>query len=113
MPATAPRVRTWHGVCTLDDIPAQSGVCALIGERQIAIFRWNDGLYALGNWDPIGKAFVMSRGILGSAGDTPKVASPLYKQSYDLRTGRCLDDADTALPVFRVRLVGDRVEVEA
>ena len=110
--ASAPAV-AWHAVCALDDILPDTGVCALIGDRQIAVYRWGDGdtLYALGNWDPIGRAFVMSRGILGSSGSAPKVASPLYKQSYDLRTGVCLDDATQRLPVFAVRCRGGRVEI--
>ena len=105
-------VRTWRAVCLLDDILPWTGVCALVGDKQIAIFRHGDDLYATGNWDPIGKAFVMSRGILGSAGGIAKVASPLYKQGYDLRTGQCLDDPSVRIPVFPVRCVEGRVEIE-
>ncbi len=108
-----PAARIWRAVCLLDDILPWTGVCALVGDKQIAIFRHGDDLYATGNWDPIGKAFVMSRGLLGSAGQIPKVASPLYKQSYDLRTGQCLDDSSVRIPVFPVRCVEGRVEIEA
>ena len=56
-------------------------------------------------------AFVMSRGLVGSKGETPKVASPVYKQTFDLRTGECLDDPSVALRTFAVRVVDGRVEV--
>ncbi len=51
----------------------------------------------------------MSRGIVGSRGPVPTVASPLHKQVYDLRTGECLDVPGVALPVYPVRVSGDSV----
>jgi nitrite reductase (NADH) small subunit len=48
---------------------------------------------AVQNEDPVSGAFVMSRGIVGTRGDAPTVASPMYKQVFDLRTGECLDSA--------------------
>jgi nitrite reductase (NADH) small subunit len=100
-------------VCLWDDLPAERGVAALVGGEQIALFRTFDGaVYATGNQDPFTGAFVLSRGIVGTRGDHPTVASPLHKQVFDLRTGACLDDQDVSVPVFRVRRRGDRVEVE-
>ena len=66
-------------------------------------------LYALGNYDPIGCASVLSRGIVGSIGERLVVASPLYKQHFDLVTGECLEEASAAVPVYEVRLDGDSV----
>lgn len=61
--------------------------------RQIAVFLDRaGGLHALDNRDPFSGAYVISRGILGSRGDTPTVASPMYKHVFDLRDGRCLDE---------------------
>jgi nitrite reductase (NADH) small subunit len=54
---------------------------------------------------------VLSRGIVGSKGDRVKVASPVYKQGFDLRTGECLDDAGVSVATFPVRLVDGRVQV--
>ena len=56
------------------------------------------------NFDPFSKAFVLSRGIVGDRAGVPKVASPIFKQSFDLRTGRCLDDPAVAVRVYPVRL---------
>ena len=107
---------TWHTVCTVNDIIPNTGVAALIGLRQIAIVRvvtraGDETLHALSNWDPIGKAMVMGRGIVGTKGDIPKIASPLYKQSYDLRSGQCLDDPTVSLPVYPVRVTDGFVQV--
>ncbi|MGH9155838.1 MAG: nitrite reductase small subunit NirD [Acidimicrobiales bacterium] len=100
-------------MCSLDLLIPDRGVAALVGGRQVALFRTSpDGaLYALGNRDPFSGANVLSRGIVGSRGDVPKVASPMYKQSFDLRTGVCLDDPAVTVPVFPVRVVDGLVQV--
>jgi len=89
-------------------------VCALIRGRQVAIVRVGAGedVYALDNFDPFSRAFVLSRGIVGDRGGVPKIASPIYKQSFDLRTGACLDDPSVQVPTHRARVRGGRVEVE-
>lgn len=104
---------TWVDVCGVDDLVLDRGVCALVGPHQVAVFRVApDGeLYALSNFDPFSQAYVLSRGIVGSKGDSPKVASPVYKQNFDLRTGRCLDDPSVAVRTFAVRAVDGRVLV--
>jgi len=109
---TAP-ASTWVDVCPLNRIVPNRGVCAKVGPFQVAVFRVGPGdeLLALSNYDPFSKAYVLSRGIVGSRGDRLKVASPVYKQSFDLRTGECLDDADASVATFPVRLVDDRVQV--
>ncbi len=103
---------TWTAVCRYDDLQPECGVAALIDDEQVAVFRTFDGsLYAIGNQDPFSGAFVLSRGIVGTRGDIPTVASPLHKQVFDLRTGMCLDDQATRVPVFAVRARDGRVEV--
>jgi len=39
------------------------------------------------------------------------VASPVYKQAFDLRTGICLDDPKVRLRTYRVRVRAGMVEV--
>lgn len=107
-------VETWVDVCAFDELQPDRGVCALVGDRQIAIFRTtpNDDLYAVSNYDPFSGAFVLSRGIVGTKSDVPKVASPVYKQAFDLRTGICIDDPSVAIRTYGVRVVDGRVLVE-
>jgi nitrite reductase (NADH) small subunit len=86
---------TWVRVCRFDQLTPDRGVAALVRGQQIALFRvsGSDQVYAIDNRDPFSGAQVLSRGIVGDRGGVPKVASPIYKQSFDLRTGRCLDDS--------------------
>jgi nitrite reductase (NADH) small subunit len=86
----------WVAVCALDRLTPDRGVAALVADRQIAVFLMSTGqLYALDNLDPCSGAAVLSRGIVGDANGVSTVASPLYKQRFDLATGICLD-ADVA-----------------
>jgi nitrite reductase (NADH) small subunit len=104
---------TWHDVCDYDELLPDRGACALVDGEQVALFRvsHSDELYALSNRDPFSGANVMSRGIVGSKGAITKVASPMYKQNFDLRTGLCLDDPTVSLPIYLVRERDGRVEV--
>jgi nitrite reductase (NADH) small subunit len=112
--ATAAPERGWTAVCRLDDLQPERGAAALIGHRQVAVFRTFDGrLYAVGNQDPFTGAFVLARGIVGTRGDVPTVASPLHKQVFDLRSGACLDDPAVAVPAYPVRVRAGLVEVVA
>ena len=101
----------WEDACALEDVPPDTGVCALVAGRQVAIVRAGDAVYALSNFDPFSKAFVLSRGIVGDRGGVPKIASPIYKQSFDLRTGQCLDDPRVRVPVHEVRVERGRILV--
>jgi len=92
--AHAPAVEAvvWREVCRLDDLPRERGAAALVDGVQVALFRtFDDTVHAVQQWDPYCGANVMARGIVGSRGDRPTVASPMYKQVFDLATGACLD----------------------
>jgi nitrite reductase (NADH) small subunit len=99
----------WTDVCAFDDLEPGRGVCALVGSHQIALFRMpvTDTLYAISNFDPFSDAYVLSRGI----GEAPKVSSPVFKQSFDLRTGECLDDPTVRIGTYAVCVVRGRVHV--
>jgi nitrite reductase (NADH) small subunit len=103
---------TWTDVVAYDSLAPERGCAVLVCGAQVALFRTFDGeVYALSNYDPGGRAYVLSRGIVGTRGDVPVVASPLYKQAYDLRTGACLDNRALRTPAYPVRVSGGRVEV--
>ena len=101
----------WEDVCDLEDIVPWTGVCALIAGRQVAIVRAGDVVYAIGNLDPFSKAYVLSRGIVGDRGGIPKIASPIFKQTFDLRTGQCLDKPEVRVATYEVRVERGRVLV--
>jgi nitrite reductase (NADH) small subunit len=107
-------VNGWVAVCKLDDIVPNTGVCALVGGQQVAVFRLDDDrVYAIDNHDPFSRANVLSRGIVGDLKGELVVASPVYKQHFNLASGQCLEDPEVRVAVFRVRLEGDMVWVEA
>ena len=103
----------WSSVCEVSDLIPDTGVCVKIGDYQAAIFyiSQSDEYLAIGNYDPIGKANVLSRGLICSIGDNITVASPLYKQHFDLRTGECLEDEDVSVPSFPLRVVDGNIEL--
>ena len=105
----------FHKICALEDIPRNTGACALVDGKQIALFRVGEAetLYAIANHDPFSKANVLSRGIIGTKGGTPKVASPIYKQQFDLTTGQCLDDGEVSVATYPVREQDGMVYVSA
>ena len=111
MTATVHRL-TYTAVCRLDALIAERGAAALVHGVQVAVFRLHDGrVRAIGNRDPVCGAHVLSRGIVGSRGDAPVVSSPMYKQAFDLRTGRCLDDDSVSVPAYDVAVEDGRVRV--
>ena len=88
-------------------------MCALLNNsQQIAIFKINDNeVYSIGNWDPAGNANVLYRGIIGDNKGDVFVASPLYKQRFLLRSGKCLDDESLAVASYDTRIHQDQVQV--
>jgi nitrite reductase (NADH) small subunit len=103
----------WEPVCALDDVVPDTGVCALIAGRQIAIVRVGEGdqIYAIDNYDPFSNAFVISRGIVGDKNGVPKIASPIFKQSFSLLSGQCLDDPATSIPVYPARVRDGQIQI--
>ena len=103
---------TWTLICPYERLEPERGVAALVEGAQIAVFRTHDGeLHAIDNYDPYARAHVLSRGIVGTRGDVPTVASPMHKHVYDLRTGACLDLPGVAVRTYPVRCRDGMVEV--
>lgn len=100
-------------VCRFADLLAERGVAALLPDgTQVALFRTHDGqVHALSNVDPFSGAAVLARGIVGDRGGTPIVVSPVYKQAFELGTGRCLDDDGVSVAVFATMVVDGMVLV--
>ena len=111
-----------YTICNLNDIIPETGVCALVDGKQIAIFRTkHNHLFALDNYDPFSQANVLSRGLIGGTTVTNDagideailyVASPIYKQRFNLATGQCLDDESVKLNTYQVALNEDDVVVQ-
>jgi nitrite reductase (NADH) small subunit len=110
--AAAAATTGWTAVCALDDIVPETGVCARVQERHVAVFRLGeDRLYAIDNVDPKSGASVLSRGLVGNLGERIVVASPLYKNHFDLATGECLEAPEHSVRAHAVRVDNGRVLV--
>lgn len=105
----------WTRVCEAKDLAPNTGVCALVDGEQIAIFysRHLDEVFAISNYDPIGKANVLSRGLICSQGEKICVASPLYKQHFDLRTGACLEEPENSVKAYSVKSEDGWISLQA
>lgn len=102
----------WIGVCAVGALIPDRGVAALVDGHPVAVFLLSDGsVHALDNLDPCSGASVLSRGIIGDVDGMATVASPLYKQRFELVRGRCLD-AETSVTVHRARIVDGFIEVQ-
>lgn len=108
----------WITVCPLDAILPNGGVCAKVGDAQVAVFRLmtvdgdEEGVFAIGNFDPQSHANVLSRGIVGDVQGEAVVASPIYKHHYSLKTGKCLEDESIGVPTYAVRVDNGIVHVQ-
>jgi len=109
-----------EAICAYEDLLPGRGVCALVGDEHVAIFRLEDGsLHAVSNIDPFSGASVLSRGLVGTVQSStldsdwvPYVASPLRKQRFDLRTGVCIDDGEVSITRHAVDLIDGVVVIE-
>lgn len=105
----------WTSVCQLDDILPATGVCALVGNNEIAIFRprHDEKVYAISNIDPFFEASVLSRGLIAEHQSELWVASPLKKQHFRLRDGFCMEDESRSVAHFEARVKDGQVQIKA
>jgi nitrite reductase (NADH) small subunit len=104
----------WSPICSIDDILPNTGVCARVGERHVAVFHVkgsSPGLFAIDNFDPNSQASVLSRGLVGNLGERIVVASPIHKQHFDLKSGECLEAPEHSVAAYPVRVEGGTVLV--
>ncbi len=114
-------IAEWVTVCDRDRVLPNTGVCALVAGKQVAVFHWQSPIeqssvpvsviYAIDNFDPFSQAYVLSRGLVGDRGGVPKVASPIYKQNFNLQTGECLDDGTVRVMTYPTRMLDGQIQV--
>ncbi len=97
---------TWFRAAPVSYFPPNGGACVRYHGMQIAVFHFarRNEWFASQNLCPHKRQMVLSRGILGSVGDEPKVACPFHKRSFSLQTGECLNAAEKTIRVFPVKV---------
>ncbi|WP_312981879.1 nitrite reductase small subunit NirD [Atlantibacter sp.] len=105
----------WMTICPIDKILPATGVCALLNDQQVAIFRphQSDEVYAISNIDPFFEASVLSRGLIVEHQGELWVASPLKKQRFRLRDGLCMEDESHSIAHYEARVKDGQVQLKA
>ena len=101
----------WQNICCTSELIPGIGVRAMLNNKQVAIFKVNDAIYAIDAIDPFTNAAVLSRGIVGDLNGELVVASPIYKQHFSLKNGVCLEDSSVKVNTYPVRNNNGTIEL--
>ncbi|MET1056066.1 MAG: nitrite reductase small subunit NirD [Pedobacter sp.] len=104
---------TWLEACRVGDAVENGGVCVKNGDDQIALFYFTrrNEWFATQNECPHRKQMALSRGMIGSATDEPKVACPFHKKTFSLITGECLSGDECAIKTYPVKVENGSVYI--
>lgn len=99
-------VKKWYKAAKLEDFPDNGGLCILYQGLQVAIFNFSrrSEWYATQNLCPHKKQMILSRGMIGSENDEPKVACPFHKKTFSLRSGANLNGDGCGLATYPVKV---------
>lgn len=105
----------WINICPIDKILPATGVCALLNDKQVAVFRpyESDDVYAISNIDPFFEASALSRGLIVEHQGELWVASPLKKQRFRLRDGLCMEDESHSVARYEARVKDGQVQLKS
>ncbi len=112
--ATEENISTWFLACLVEDVPHNGGVCVQYYSEQIALFHFarRNEWYATQNECPHRRQMALSRGMIGTQGDEPKVACPFHKKTFSLVSGECLNGDDTcSIKTYAVRVENGKVYI--
>ncbi|UXP31833.1 nitrite reductase small subunit NirD [Reichenbachiella agarivorans] len=99
-------VTTWYKAASMEAFPDNGGAAIEYKGLQIAIFNFSrrKEWYASQNLCPHKKQMILSRGMLGSEGEEPKVACPFHKKTFSLKTGNNLNGDECDLATYPVKI---------
>lgn len=97
---------TWFQAARVSDFPDNGGACVKYEGLQIAVFNFTrrNEWYACQNMCPHKMQMALSRGMIGSHENEPKVACPFHKKTFSLKTGECLNAEECSIKVFPVKV---------
>ena len=99
-------VKVWYKAAEVSKFPKNGGACVKYKGMQIAVFNFSrkDEWYACQNLCPHKMEMVLSRGMIGEEGIHPKVACPLHKNTFSLKTGENLNGNLDSIATFPVKV---------
>jgi len=105
---------TWFHACNAEDVPTNGGVCVKYNDTQIALFHFTrrDQWYATQNECPHRKQMALSRGMIGTQNEEPKVACPFHKKTFSLLTGECLSGDECSIKTYAVKVEEGKVFIQ-
>ncbi|MDP4265152.1 MAG: nitrite reductase small subunit NirD [Bacteroidota bacterium] len=103
---THQKTQAWFEACHTHDVPHNGGVCVKYNDQQIALFHFarRGEWYATQNECPHRKQMALSRGMIGTSGDEPKVACPFHKKTFSLITGECISGDECTIKTYEVKV---------
>ncbi|MBL7738984.1 MAG: nitrite reductase small subunit NirD [Chitinophagaceae bacterium] len=101
----------WFYACLAEDVPDNGGVCVKYHDHQIALFHFTrrNEWYATQNECPHRQQMALSRGMIGTQGEEPKVACPFHKKTFSLKTGECMTGDECAIKTYPVKVEEGKV----
>jgi nitrite reductase (NADH) small subunit len=104
----------WFYACEASDVPENGGVCVKHGDDQIALFNFTrrGEWYATQNMCPHRQQMALSRGMIGSHEDEPKVACPFHKKTFSLKSGACMSGDDYQLKTYLVKVEDGKIYID-
>ena len=105
------KLMTLSYACSIDDVPENGGVCIKHKDQQIALFHFTrlGEWYATQNECPHRKQMALSRGMIGTQAEEPKVACPFHKKTFSLKTGECLNGDECRIKTYEVKIEEGKV----
>merc|ERR1719510_642111 len=103
----------WIEVGNVEDFPQGAGAAVKVSKSELAVYNHS----ALGKWYatqnscPHKQLQVLARGLIGIAGDVPKVACPIHKNTYNLETGKGMSNPGLNIATFDAKVENDHVFV--
>jgi nitrite reductase (NADH) small subunit len=107
-------MENWIKISSTDVCPVGRGINALVDKEQVAVFHYGENeWYAVQNLCPHDNQMVMSRGLCGDHKGEPKVACPLHKNNFSLKSGCHLGESkDWKLKTYEVRIEDDSIFIK-
>ncbi len=99
-------VKVWFKAASVDSFPKDGGSCVLYKGLQIAVFNFTrrGEWFACQNLCPHKMQMILSRGMIGSSADEPKVACPYHKKTFSLKSGECMSGEDYSIATYPVKV---------
>lgn len=106
-------VKVWFKAGKTTDFPTEGGGCIKYKNKQIAVINFSrrNEWYACQNVCPHKMEMVLSRGMIGSTVEIPKIACPMHKKTFSLVDGSNLNGEEYSIATYPVKVVDGEVFV--